>query len=106
MQITRVETTPVDRYLFVQVHTDAGLVGLGEAGTWGFLEAAEEGGFVVKCVELPVATEGEDKEEAIKNIREAIEGYLQVRAKALGKSKVKKQLVEISVKQASSPFVA
>ena len=42
MQITRVETKPVDRYLFVQVHTDAGIVGLGEAGTWGFLEAAEQ----------------------------------------------------------------
>jgi len=42
MQITRVETIPVDRYLFVQVHTDAGIVGLGEAGTWAFLEAAEQ----------------------------------------------------------------
>jgi galactonate dehydratase len=42
MQITRVETVPVDRYLFVQVHTDDGIVGLGEAGTWGFLEAAEQ----------------------------------------------------------------
>jgi galactonate dehydratase len=42
MQITRVETIPVDRYLFVQIHTDAGIVGLGEAGTWGFLEAAEQ----------------------------------------------------------------
>ena len=70
------------------------------------LESAEEGGYVAKCVELPVATEGEDREEAIKNIREAVEGYLEVRAELLGKSKVKKQLVEISVKQASSPFVA
>src|SRR5437764_14353681 len=42
MKITRVETVPVDRYLVVQVHTDAGIVGLGEAGTWGFLEAAEQ----------------------------------------------------------------
>jgi galactonate dehydratase len=42
MRITAVETVPVDRYLFVQVHTDAGIVGLGEAGTWGFLEAAEQ----------------------------------------------------------------
>jgi galactonate dehydratase len=42
VHITRVETVPVDRYLFVQVHTDAGIVGLGEAGTWGFLEAAEQ----------------------------------------------------------------
>src|SRR6185312_863977 len=42
MKITRVETLPIDRYLFVQIHTDAGIVGLGEAGTWGFLEAAEQ----------------------------------------------------------------
>ncbi len=42
MRITRVETLPIDRYLFVQVHTDAGITGLGEAGTWGYLEAAEQ----------------------------------------------------------------
>jgi len=70
------------------------------------LEPAEEGGYLAKCVELPVATEGEDKEEAIRNIKEAIEGYLEVRAEVLGKSKAKKQLVEISVKQASSPLLA
>ena len=39
-----------------------------------FLEPAEEGGFVVKCLELPVASQGENKEEALKNIKEAIEG--------------------------------
>jgi len=70
------------------------------------LEAAEEGGYIVKCVELPVATQGEDREEAIRNMKEAIAGYLEVRAETLGKSKAKKQLVEISVKQASSPLVA
>jgi galactonate dehydratase len=42
MRITRVDTLPIDRYLFVQIHTDAGITGLGEAGTWGFLEAAEQ----------------------------------------------------------------
>ncbi len=42
MKITAVETIPVDRYLFVKVHTDAGLTGLGESGTWGFLEASEK----------------------------------------------------------------
>ncbi|MBM4418236.1 MAG: galactonate dehydratase [Chloroflexi bacterium] len=42
MKITRVETVPVDRYLFVQVHTDSGLLGLGESGTWGYLEASEK----------------------------------------------------------------
>ena len=41
MKITDIETIPVDRYLFVKVHTDEGIVGLGESGTWGFLEASE-----------------------------------------------------------------
>ena len=40
MKITAVEPLLIDRYLFVQVHTDAGLVGLGESGTWGYLEAS------------------------------------------------------------------
>ena len=40
MQITAVESLLVDRYLFVQVHTDAGITGLGESGAWGFLEAS------------------------------------------------------------------
>lgn len=42
MKITAVETIPVDRYLFVKVHTDAGITGLGESGTWGYLEASEK----------------------------------------------------------------
>ena len=45
------------------------------------LELAEEGGFVVKRLELPVASQGETKEEALSNIKEAIEGYLEVKAK-------------------------
>lgn len=36
MRVTRVERIFVDRYLFVQVHTDEGLVGLGEAGAWSY----------------------------------------------------------------------
>ena len=44
------------------------------------LESAEEGGYVVKCLELPVATQGETKEEAVSNIKEAVEGYLEVTA--------------------------
>lgn len=39
MRIERVETIGVDRYLFVQITTDTGLVGLGEAGMWGYLGA-------------------------------------------------------------------
>ena len=40
MKITAVETLPVDRYLFTKVHTDSGIVGYGESGAWGFLEAS------------------------------------------------------------------
>ncbi|HVC32381.1 MAG TPA: galactonate dehydratase [Chloroflexota bacterium] len=42
MRITDVVTCRIDRYLFVKVHTDAGLTGLGESGTWGYLEASEK----------------------------------------------------------------
>ena len=42
MRITAVEPIPVDRYLFVKIHTDEGVTGLGESGTWGYLEASEK----------------------------------------------------------------
>ena len=41
-KITEIRTIPVDRYLFVQVVTDEGITGLGESGTWGYLEASEK----------------------------------------------------------------
>jgi predicted RNase H-like HicB family nuclease len=53
-----------------------------------------------------VTTEGETRSEAVRNIREAVEGYLEVRAGLLGKSNAKKTLVEIAVKQATGPIVA
>jgi predicted RNase H-like HicB family nuclease len=52
------------------------------------LEPADEGGFVVKCLELPVASEGETRKEALSNIKEAIEGYLEVKAKLLDRKSV------------------
>ena len=58
------------------------------------LEPAEEGGFVVKCVELPVATEGETKKEALANLKEAIEGYLEVKAERL-REQTKGERVEL-----------
>ncbi len=70
------------------------------------LEPAEEGGYVAKCLELPVTTEGETRNEAVRNIREAVEGYLEFRAGLLGKSKAKKQLVEIAAKQVTGPTLA
>ncbi len=52
------------------------------------LEAAEEGGYTARCLELPAAlTEGDTREEALENIREAIGLVLEVteeQAKGLG----------------------
>lgn len=41
MKITRVSPYMTDRYLFVEVETDTGLIGTGECGAWGQLEAAQ-----------------------------------------------------------------
>ncbi|MGC8558908.1 MAG: type II toxin-antitoxin system HicB family antitoxin [Nitrososphaeria archaeon] len=41
------------------------------------LREAEEGGYIAKCVELPVVTEGETRDEALKNAKEAIELYIE-----------------------------
>jgi predicted RNase H-like HicB family nuclease len=69
-----------------------------------FLEPAEEGGFIVKCLELPVATQGETREEALKNIKEAIEGYLEVKNELL-RRKTASEKVEVIV-QAPGAVVA
>jgi predicted RNase H-like HicB family nuclease len=65
------------------------------------LEAAEEGGFVVKSTELPVASQGETREEALRNIKEAIEGYLEVKAQLL-KRKAKFEKAEVVVEAPSA----
>jgi galactonate dehydratase len=39
MQIVKVEPLLIDRFLFVEITTDTGIVGLGEGGAWGFQEA-------------------------------------------------------------------
>jgi predicted RNase H-like HicB family nuclease len=65
------------------------------------LEPAEEGGFIVKCFELLVATQGETRMEALKNIKEAIEGYLEVKAKLL-RGKAKGEKAEVVVETPST----
>ena len=65
------------------------------------LEAAEEGGFVVKSIELPVASQGETREEALRNIKEAIEGYLEVKAQLL-KPKARFEKAEVVVETPSA----
>lgn len=41
MRIERVERLRVDRWLFVRIHTDVGLTGLGEAGLWAYPDACD-----------------------------------------------------------------
>jgi predicted RNase H-like HicB family nuclease len=65
------------------------------------LEPAEEGGIVVKCIELPVSSQGETRKEALTNIKEAIEGYLEVKAE-LFRDKVKGERAEVIVEAPST----
>jgi galactonate dehydratase len=41
MHIESIESIFIDKYFFVQIRTDNGLVGLGEGGAWGFHEATD-----------------------------------------------------------------
>ena len=65
------------------------------------LEPAEEGGFIVKCLELPVASQGETRGEALANIKEAIEGYLEVKAEHF-KGKTMGERTEVVVETPSA----
>lgn len=63
-----------------------------------FLEEAEEGGYVVTCPALPgVVSEGETKEEALENVKDAIAGYLAVLHKhSKPEPKVETEVVEVA----------
>jgi predicted RNase H-like HicB family nuclease len=37
------------------------------------LKPAQEGGYVAYCTEVPISCQGQTKEEALKNMKEAIE---------------------------------
>ena len=42
MKIVDIRVVPVNSFLYVKVYTDEGIEGLGESGTWGFLNASGE----------------------------------------------------------------
>lgn len=42
MRISNVEIIKANRFLFVKIHTDQGIHGIGESGAWGFLDASVE----------------------------------------------------------------
>ena len=62
------------------------------------LREEAEGGYSAQCVELPGAiSQGESRKEALANIKEAIEGYLEAFPDELDQLKKKRELVEITV---------
>ena len=40
LKITDIKTVFVDQFMYVQVYTDEGIVGLGESGAWGLIKAS------------------------------------------------------------------
>lgn len=62
------------------------------------LREEPEGGYSAQCIELQGAiSEGETRKEALANIKEAIEGYLEAFPEEVDQLKRKKELVEITV---------
>jgi len=60
------------------------------------LEPQEEGGYTVRCLELPGAiSQGETKEEALENIKEAISLVLEISSQELATSNA--QVLEIDL---------
>jgi len=62
------------------------------------LREEREGGYSVQCLELPGAiSEGDTKQDALNNIKEAIQGYLQAFPEETERLKLKREVVEVSL---------
>ncbi len=62
------------------------------------LRKEDVGGYSVRCVELPGAiSEGDTKKEALKNIKEAIELYLETWPDELKRLRKKREVVKVTV---------
>lgn len=63
------------------------------------LEVGEDGYYVARCVEVPEAvSQGRSREEALENVKEAIEAVLEWRMKREGRRRGKAvERVEVSV---------
>ena len=62
------------------------------------LRKEKEGGYSVQCLELPGAiSEGDTKKEALTNIREAVQGYLEAFPEEAERLKLRKEVVEITL---------
>ncbi len=62
------------------------------------LREKPEDGYSAECVELPgLTTEGENRKEALANMKEDIAGFLEAFPKELEQLKLKRELVEITI---------
>lgn len=62
------------------------------------LEPQEEGGFTATVPNLPgCISEGETRDEAIENIKDAIQGYLTVYERKLKKEHPEAQIIDIAL---------
>jgi predicted RNase H-like HicB family nuclease len=62
------------------------------------LREEPEGGYSAQCMELPgVISQGENRKEALANVKEALEGYLEAFPEELSQLERKRELVEITV---------
>jgi len=62
------------------------------------LRKEQGGGYAVQCVELPGAiSEGDTKREALGNIREAIQGYLEAFPEEEERLKLKKEILQVTI---------
>jgi len=62
------------------------------------LRKEKEGGYSVQCLELPGAiSEGDTKGEALRNIREVVQGYLEAFPEEAERLKLRKEVVEITL---------
>ena len=58
----------------------------------------EEGGYSVQCVELPGAiSEGKTRKEALENIREAIQGYLEAFPEEESRLGLKNEVIQVTI---------
>ena len=70
MKITDVKLIFAKHYLFVHVYTDAGIVGLGEAGNWGFLSSTADA--IRKFVPYLIGKDPFNAEDIFQNLYRAV----------------------------------
>ena len=68
------------------------------------LSEEDDGGYSAQCLELAGAiSEGDNRQDALKNIREAIEGYLEAFPEETKRLKFKKEVVKVSLWETPRP---